>query len=799
MSIAVRQSPAEVDAASRRAVALPDFFRRRREALVDQAIQVAKDYGYAQYTTTIRAAWIEAIDTLTECVATYFASEAVTTCNPEAEIDFQRDRRFALLRDVAKRHRAIGVTLQLYLGLFKHFRNLYLEALQELPGDAEAVAEAREQLRGFFDAAELSVGADWAEATEDERLMELQARTRSVALDKDRYFSVFESLRDPAFLLDRQRRLLNANQAAAELFVGEASAGEIVYLTSMRGRKTPLEEVLKTASRAGEGDDRSVWLDTRRGPMCFDLRERAIHDALENTKLGHVVILHDVTPHRRATEDAVRARRAMSTFLATMSHEIRTPLHGVLGATELLRDADSERHGTYVNAIETAGRHLLQTLNKVLDYSRLEARPPDPTPQPCELRAVFGEYGHFASIWARRANIPLALSVARNLPHCAMIDWEMTQQVLTNLVSNAIRHDSGGGVTIAVRRRRPSSGQPFLRFEVLDSGPGIAHGDAGTLFEPFGVRSPGTASDSGAGLGLAICRRLVEAMGGTIGFRNRRAGGAAFWFDLPYERISTPAGQVSGRALTEASTAKAEGRLHCLLVDDDKISRMVTANQLKRHGLFVVEAESAAEAEARAAETAFDVFIVDYHLADGDGASLVSRLRRRRTGPPTARYISLTANADLVAKADGDGHPFDALLAKPAAGESLIAAILSAKAPCPPIPQRLDAPPNLSELSPRIVDAMADAFTAQWDGEVAKFRGAMERGEIHRLADLAHRVASSCAVMGITDLAAMLRDLEYECRHGRREPDLRTWQARLDPQLRRAPMRARALAAEVAR
>ena len=798
MSFAVRQGPAEADTAARCAALLPDFFRGQRESLVDQAIQVAKDFGYAQYTTTIRAAWIEAIDTLNECLDGYLAADAAMIGTPEADIDFQRDPRFVLMRDVAKRHRAIGVTLQLYLGLFKHFRNLYLEALDGLPGDAAFSATARKRLQGFFDAAELGVGADWAEATEDERLMELQARARSVALDKDRYFSVFESLRDPAFLLDRQRRLLNANQAAAELFVGEASAGEIVYLTSMQGRRTPLEEVLKTASRAGKGEDRAVWLDTRRGPMCFDLRERAIHDALDNTQLGHVVILHDVTTHRRATEDAVRARRAMSTFLATMSHEIRTPLHGVLGATELLRDAGSEHHGTYVDAIETAGRHLLQTLNKVLDYSRLEARPPDPTPRPCRLRAVFEEYGHFASIWARRAKIPLTLRVAGNLPQCAMIDWEMTQQVLTNLVSNAIRHDGGGGVTIVIRRRKSSGESRFLRFEVLDNGPGIAPGEADTLFEPFGARPPGRSGSGGAGLGLAIARRLIEAMGGAIGYRCRRAGGAAFWFDLPYDRVVPRASAGARSPLAEARPARSSGCLRCLLVDDDRISRMVTAEQLRRHGLAVTEVETASAALARAKATPFDVFLVDFHLPDGDGATLVSRLRRESRVHAEARFVALTANADIVAQADGGGRPFDALLAKPVAGEALIAAIGAAGAPCPPA-QPMGAPRSLSELSPRIVDAMAEAFTSQWDGEVTKFWVAVAEGEPRRLADLAHRVASSCAVMGITDLAGLLRDLEFECRHGETPPDLEAWRLRLEPQLRAAPKRARALAAEVAR
>ncbi|MGI9498702.1 MAG: ATP-binding protein [Geminicoccaceae bacterium] len=787
------------------ATAMPDVFRKQRDVLVDRAIQVAKDFGYAQYTTTIRAAWIEAIDSVTECLSNYLDDDAAVGDIPEGTFDYQRDRRFTTMRSVAKRHRAIGITLQLYLGLFKHFRMLYQDVFDQaceregLAAGPGITSAARRTLQGFFDAAELSISADWAEDTEDDRLMELQARARSITLEKDRYFSVFESLRDPAFLLDRRRRLLNANQAAAELFVGEADAGEIVYLKSMRGRKTPLADVLAKAARADEDGDGSVWLDTRDGPMCFDLRERAIHDALENTRLGYVVILHDVTTHRLATEEAERARRAMSTFLATMSHEIRTPLHGVLGAAELLRDADRTHHGAYLDAIETAGRHLLQTLNKVLDYSRLEARPPDPTPELCDLKTLLADYGRFASVWAEQSVVPLTVSIARNLPRTVMLDWEMAQQILTNLIANAIRHDSGGGITLSVRRRSTSTDGPGLRFEVRDHGPGVPAEIADNLFEPFGARAPGRADSSGAGLGLAICHRLIEALGGKIGFHNPRTGGAIFWFDLPYQRIKASAGPMADRQPgADRNQQLIRARLRCLLVDDDNVSRMVSADQIRRSGLQVIDADSADAALARAATEHFDVFVIDYHLPDGDGVTLASRLRHD-PDRSEARYIALTANADLVTSANGGYHPFDLLLAKPTNGETLVAAILATDLPpTPPARSSSGGPQTLHGVSPRIIDAVAAAFTAQWDDDVEKLQAAIASGDRQRLADVAHKIASSCATIGIVDLVDMLKDLEVECRQRQHALDLQAWQARLAPALLAAPDQARALATELA-
>ncbi|MGI9436396.1 MAG: ATP-binding protein [Geminicoccaceae bacterium] len=792
------------DTSGRLMALMPDIFREQREVLVDRAIVVAKDFGYAQYTTTIRAAWIEAIDSVTDSLSDYLIEHAANDALPNGDIDYQRDRRFLLMRNVAKRHRSIGITLQLYLGLFKHFKVLYRDVFDQacddgkITCDCEIVSAARNRLLGFFDAAELSIAADWAEATEDDRLMELQARARSVTLEKDRYFSVFESLRDPAFLLDRQRRLLNANQAAAELFVGRADAGEIIYLKSKRGRKASLADVLAKAAEAKSSSDDAIWLETRDGPMCFDLRERAIHDALENTRLGYIVILHDVTTHRLATEDAERARGAMSTFLATMSHEIRTPLHGVLGAAELLRDADRAHHDAYLDAIETAGRHLLQTLNKVLDYSRFETRPPDPTATPCDLKTLLADYSRFASVWAEQSGVPFSMSIARNLPTSIMLDWDMTQQVLTNLVANAIRHDAGGGVTLSVRRRSVSTASPRLRFEVQDHGSGVPAAIADNLFEPFGARAPGRKDGSGAGLGLAICHRLVAALGGDIGFRNRRTGGALFWFDLPYGRIRKPDQRraSSSSAIQEQELSPEQEGQCCLLVDDDEVSRMISADQIRRSGFEVVEVDSADAARTMAATMTFDAFVIDYHLPDGDGASLALELRQRPI-QSDARYVALTANADLVISANGGPDPFDRLLAKPASGETLVAALKKND----DSPEVSTQPANGGQLplvgiSPRIIDAVAAAFTAQWDNEVEKLDVAMANGDRRRLADIAHKIASSCATIGITDLADMLKELEVECRRREHELNLQAWQTRLAPALLAAPDQVRALASE---
>ncbi|WP_392664528.1 ATP-binding protein [Amaricoccus sp. B4] len=762
------------------------FFERRSSALVDAAIACAKATGYARYTTTIRAAWVEAVASVNEGLAEYLPRAETASAEPKAQVNYAADPRFVRMREVAERHRGYGATLQLYLGFLKHFRELYLEVLGPAGGDADK-ALARDQVRGFFDLAELSIAAAWADVSADVRLRDLQARNRAVTLEKDRYFSVFESLRDPAFLLDRERRLITGNQAAAELFVGEAAAGEIVYLSAMRTRRLPLEEALSGLDLWNpdrpEGVD-ALWLDTRLGRLCFDLRVRQLHDSVENMRLGYVAILHDVTEHRRATDEAQRAQRAMSQFLATMSHEIRTPLHGVLGATELLHDAGPDEFDGYLDAIEVAGRHLLQTLNKVLDYSRLEARPPTPTTRPINLHAALSDYRGFAATLAQNAGGDFHLKRSARLPKGVEIDWEMTQQVLTNLVSNAVRY-SRGAVTLTVGRR---AGPPaLLRFEVADDGPGVAPEVAKTLFEPFGAVTPGRGATSGSGLGLAISRRLVTAMGGSIGMAGHR-GGATFWVELPLAvaKAPSPTARLPASSLAQAETP---GALRCLAVDDDTVSLFVTLEHLRRLGIEASQAGTMRAALALADRQDFDLFVLDYHLSDGDGVDLLAELRRRGKIHSGTRAVALTANAELIAAQGGGVAQFDAIIAKPANADALRKALReeNAKAGAPPGPW-------LEGVSPGIVRAMVDAFENQWDSDHSAFVAALDARNPAEAAQIAHRLAGSCAALGFADIAEALKGFEASCRCGLQPPEFTLWQHRLMPILAAAPARALRLA-----
>ncbi len=732
------------------------FLETRLETLVDRSIEIAKRNGYAPFTTTIRAAWVEAIVSVTESLGNYLTICEMAATGPRAALEYRTDPRFARMRELARQHRSFGVTLTMYVGLFKHFRNLYID---ELTGAEDCFPTLIiDQVRDFFDETELSISDDWRGSDDTVRLRELQEQARSLSLNKDRYHAIFESLRNPAFLLDKAQQIVDANQAAAEMFLGDAKAGEIIYLRSMRSRKKLLQEVVDHINEATHEPDHLMWLETHRGSRCFDVRRRILHDAVENIAIGHVVILNDVTEHRRAAERALKSERAMSRFLATMSHEIRTPLHGVLGATELLRTADSGGStDDYLDLIEAAGQTLLQTLNNVLDYSKLRNELPKPRPVSVNLAQNIAAFDRVAAAGRKLDNACLCFEISPELPFWIEIDWAMTQQVLSNLVSNAIRVDDGRGVRVSLSEATKDMACRYLRFEVRDHGPGISADEAKSLFRPFERASARETGSGGAGLGLAISHHLVEAMSGTIGYRNLKRG-ALVWFEVPFVACSAPA--PSKRDVLMPVTTDPQTTPCCLLVDDDPIGSKVTKLLLERLGFHVDHAMTIAAASRASQSTNYDVFVVDYILPDGDGPSLVRNLRR--SAPRSSFYVALTANVEALASDNELSQLFSHILAKPVDQKTLstVLSVPHSSVRSAVASDALVADDRLDGLAPGTILAMIETFQEAWNSFRRDIGALTDKRE---LAFQAHRLAGSTAILGLTELEIPLREFEKCC------------------------------------
>jgi PAS domain S-box-containing protein len=492
--------------------------------------------------------------------------------------------------------------------------------------------------------------------------------------------------------------------------------------------------------------------------------------------------LEQLAQHLATARDASeRSNRAKSRLLARVSLDLRTPLNGILGEAELLRTGDgltTEQHER-VEAIERAGKHLLQMAASVHDLTEVEAEHVELQTVEVDVLAVATECFAQVRPAAEAKHLALGISVTPGTRHDVVTDPIRLRQLLLILLGNAVKFTDQGSIVL---RLRPVEDGAFLQIEIADTGPGIPANIRRRLFrdlERIDVES--TSAIEGPGLGLTLSARLAALLSGCLGHHDNPGGGSVFWLRLPTDTVASRSDPVP----TEAPPAAAQAVLHVLVVDDITMNREIAGSFLRAASHTVTCADSGAEAIAMVETTDFDVVLMDVRMPEMDGLEATRRIRALPNPRGQVPIVALTAQAfsEQVAecrKAGMNGH-----LPKPFDPDSLLAAVLRAAASGlvpeeSPAPATAPSAPLIRAVGSELLVCNAamferTVFYLPADAVASYLQAIAERGEalLHRLrepdalahdsdrlADAAHAIAGSAGMFGFERLTMMGRRFE---------------------------------------
>ncbi|MBK1688023.1 hybrid sensor histidine kinase/response regulator [Rubrivivax gelatinosus] len=474
---------------------------------------------------------------------------------------------------------------------------------------------------------------------------------------------------------------------AAEVMV---DAGPLFALLTPEARERYLADEARSAAGLSDfhatlcfqlADGRLRWLDVRsrpqRRPDGATFWDGVAMDVTERLQAQQALAEHrrqlEDTVERRTRQLAEASRRAeaanlaKSAFLANMSHEIRTPLNAMIGMAHLIRREDlSVRQLDRLSKLETAARHLLEVLNAVLDLSKIEAGKMVLEALPLRVETTVADVMSMVEERAEARHLQLA-SAVDPMPRDLVGDPTRLQQALLNYANNAVKFTESGSVTIRVRLLEQDEHGVLLRFEVQDTGIGVAADDLPRLFEAFEQADRSTTrSAGGTGLGLAITRRLAELMGGDAGATSEPGAGSTFWFTARLRRDpSAHATLLQGpSADAEQTLRRRHAGARVLLAEDNPVNAEVAQALLDEVGLVVDVASDGICAVDMALQHDYRLVLMDMQMPGLDGLDACRAIRQQR---PSAGLpiIAMTANAFAEDKARCRAAGMDDFISKP--------------------------------------------------------------------------------------------------------------------------------------
>lgn len=585
---------------------------------------------------------------------------------------------------------------------------------------------------------------------------------------------------DAIIAVDLQGRVIEFNDAAERIFgyardeiIGQKMSDKIVPDKLHAAHETGMQRYIDTRERRVVGQGR-VQLEAKHKRGRIFPVELSISSAEGPDGEIFVSYLRDISRRVakekelvKARDEAVAGERAKADLVAVMSHEMRTPLNGIVGALELMKTTDlNKTQSNMADMMSTSTEMLLQHVNAVLDMSRLEAGAAETIKRPFDPAAAAKELLTSLKVAAQDHGNALELEVIDPDFTLVLGDPGKFRQILTNLVSNAIKFTSHGTITVEIE---PHFAEQQWELRVIDDGIGISEEDQARVFDDFVTLDPSyTRAQEGTGLGLAIVRRLVEHLGGETGVESELGAGSVFWVRLP-TNIASETGRTLDQAHISPVTAQIDHerpKLSILLVEDNAINRVVAREMLAKLGHSCVEAHNGAEAVKLAEMKPFDAILMDISMPDMDGVEATNQIKASDGPNAKTPIFAVTAHAMPADVGRFRAAGMVDVLVKPI-GLDRLHDLLSHSAP--PESHCDDTTPLWDKTHQR--DLQETIGLEKWQDLMILFKTEMDTAcsttfapgaiaDLESLRSQVHKLAGSAFTLGALRLGGLLRSVE---------------------------------------
>lgn len=740
---------------------LKTLIENHEDWLTDRVVHYARQKSYTQYSSTLREAWRMSICGLSAPLV-QFIEEAQSADAPH-DTAVRNAADFGVAQGL--QHRSLGIEIGNFVGLLKLYRNAYLDLIAEKEPDRTECERLRGMIMEVFDSIEIGLLDAWGTTNGSDQLTELQGRNRELSNEKNKYLTVFESIAEPAILLDPEDAPTHVNAAANRLLLGEEQPGAGYY----GDLNNPLlRTIVRKLLRSGQSSSDPITLDTPTGERSFDVSIQQMMD-ISKKFAGSVIILQDITDYLSAIKAAQAADQAKSVFLNTVSHEIRTPLNSILGLTRLMEDSELPADKIpHLRSIQASGEMLAALIENVLGLSKAEADALQLVEQDFHLGDMCAALFQVLELGEDTQRSRLLCDIASDVPLHLHGDEHKLRHILINLLSNALKYAEHGTVTLCLSSEGLlDSGRHQLRFEVIDTGPGVQEDAIKTLFEPFlrGDQSGMTAPE-GSGLGLAICKHLVEFLGGDISYRPNPTGGSIFEVSIAFAIARKP----------KPKGSAASGH-RVLVVEDDSVNATVIEGYLNELGNHVTLVRSYPEAETALSQPDFDIVVSDFKLGQHTGLDVAKTLRESelRTGR-TIPIVVVTAAIPTIDAEQSQRLGINLFLEKPFSRYELANALsgvgledashVGSKQATAPTPiHREDLNRLLSDLGYDRCQNVVQSFQSNFPSTMSGMCAHLEQDDISGISELAHQSIGAAGFIGARQLVEVAKTLEEHCKN----------------------------------